>query len=83
MNTAIIMQAIGWIGMALIVIAYHLASDKHPDSPRAKSGQQIMNLVGAVALGASAFYNDAWPNVALEVVWAWIAIQALIRGIRA
>lgn len=80
MDINTVMQIVGWVGMALIVLAYYLTSDRRPDSPKAKWFHQLMNLTGALALGVSALYKGAWPNVALEIVWGGIALAALFRG---
>ena len=70
-------QIIGWLGALLIVSAYVLVSNK-----RVKGNSriyQLMNLLGAVGVGINAAYQNSWPSVGLQVVWAVIAIFALIR----
>ena len=39
-----------------------------------------MNLFGAIALGINVFYLESWPALALNVVWATIAIFTLIKA---
>ncbi len=72
-----VLDMIGWVGTLLIVAAYYLIS-----CGKLKTDSwmyQIMNLAGAVAVGASVFSKQAWPALVLEIVWAGIALIALIR----
>ena len=72
-----VLELFGWLGTSLFVIAYYLVScgkmkvDGRP--------YQLMNLVGAVAVGASVLPKQAWPAFALEVIWGGIALTALLR----
>ncbi len=72
-----VLELFGWLGTSLFVIAYYLVScgkmkvDGRP--------YQLMNLVGAVAVGASVLPKHAWPAFALEVIWGGIALTALLR----
>jgi hypothetical protein len=73
----IVLECIGWSGAAAFVIAYQLVS-----SGRLKADDrlyQILNLGGAVAVGASVFPKEAWPAFGLQVIWGAIAIVSLIR----
>ena len=70
-------QIVGWIGTFLIVLAYFLVSYKKVDG--SSKIYQAMNLLGAIGVGANVFHQQAWPAVALEVVWGIIAIVALFR----
>ena len=36
-----------------------------------------MNIIGAAGFIINCAYNNAWPSVALNVVWMGIAIYAL------
>lgn len=69
---------LGWIGTTLIFVAYLLISLKKVDS--GNTYYQLMNLVGAAALGVNVYYQQAWPALALEFVWGGIAIFSLIRA---
>ena len=40
-----------------------------------------MNLFGAFGVGVNVFHQQAWPAVALQVVWGIIAIISLIKGL--
>jgi hypothetical protein len=41
-----------------------------------------MNIVGAAGFIINCAYNNAWPSVALNVVWMGIAVYALRRNAR-
>lgn len=72
---AFFIQAIGWVGMSLIVLAYFLISNQYVGGNSAV--YQFMNFFGALGVGVNVFYQKAWPALALQVVWALIAIVSL------
>ena len=43
---------------------------------------QLLNLSGSLGLGLIAFVRKAYQNGALNIVWATIAIVALLRLLR-
>ena len=61
----------------MIVFAYFLVSYKKVDG--SSKIYQAMNLLGAIGVGVNVFHQQAWPAVALQVVWGIIAIVALIK----
>lgn len=73
----ILVQAAGWAGTFLIVLAYFLISFKKIDS--GNKLYSLMNLFGAIGIGINVFYHQAWPAFVMEFVWAVIAISALIK----
>jgi hypothetical protein len=79
LNLAI--EAVGWIGAGLILLAYLLLS---AGRLQARSpAYQGMNLAGAIAFVINSGWNGAIPSAALNVVWAGIALFALVRMARA
>ena len=71
----------GWMAALLILGAYGLLSfDKIKPSSWV---YQAMNIVGAAGFIVNCAYNNAWPSVALNVVWIGIAFYALRRNRRA
>jgi len=72
-----LIQIVGWVGTFLIVFAYFLVSYKKVDG--SSKIYRAMNLLGAIGVGVNVFYQQAWPAVALQVVWGIIAIVALIK----
>jgi len=75
----IIIQILGWIGTALIVNAYFLVSRQYLSSQ--SRAYQLLNLLGALGVGVNVFYQQAWPVLALQIIWAVIAILSLMRPI--
>lgn len=73
----IMIQTAGWLGTFLIVLAYFLVSFKKIDS--GKKAYQLMNLFGAIGVGINVFFHQEWPALVMEVIWAGIAIVALIN----
>lgn len=72
-----VIETVGWIGMALVVLAYFLVSTKrieatHPYYP-------WMNIVGSIGIGVNVFHKQAWPAVTLQVIWALIGLFALFN----
>lgn len=73
----VIVQIVGWVGTVLIVLAYVLVSTKKMDG--SNTYYQLINLFGALGVGVNVFYQEAWPALALQVVWGIIAVLALVR----
>jgi hypothetical protein len=70
----------GWTAALLILGAYGLLS---VGKIQARSMlYQWMNIVGAVGFIINCAWNDAWPSVALNVVWVGIGVYALRRNRR-
>lgn len=74
----ILAQIFGWVGAFLVVFAYFLVSYKKINA--SARVYQLMNLLGAFGVGANVFYQQAWPALAIQVVWGVIAIVALVRS---
>ena len=72
-----LIQIIGWVGTFLIVFAYFLVSYKKVDG--SSKVYQAMNLLGAIGVGINVFHQQAWPAVALQIVWGIIAIFSLAK----
>jgi len=68
----------GWTAAVLLLAAYGLLSFGRI---QARSWiYQTMNIVGAAGFIINCAYNNAWPSVALNVVWLGIATYALRRN---
>jgi cell division protein FtsW (lipid II flippase) len=74
----ILIEIIGWLGMLLILIAYYLISSKRLEAKSIL--YQLFNLFGATGIVINAFYHKAFPSLALNTVWALIALWAMISG---
>lgn len=69
-------QIVGWLGTFLIVFAYFLISSKRIDE--SNKYYQLMNFFGAFGVGVNVFFQQAWPALALQIVWGTIAINFLL-----
>lgn len=72
---------IGWIGAFLVISAYFLVSIKKL-SPTSVT-YQFMNLFGALGVGINVFTQRAYPSVAIQIVWASIAVFGLYKAFSA
>lgn len=70
-------ETFGWLGTFLIILAYYLNSTQKISSQ--SSTYQLLNLCGAIGVGINVFTQHAWPAFALQIVWAFIAISAIIK----
>jgi hypothetical protein len=73
-----IADGLGWIGAVLLLSAYGLLSF------RKLSAQgfvyQGMNVVGSSFLAVNTGYHRAFPSTAVNIVWIFIAVAALINA---
>lgn len=74
-------EIIGWAGAAMILAAYLLLSAGRLAAQSLT--YQGLNLVGAIAFVVNSGWNGAIPSAALNIVWAGIALFALVRMSRA
>ena len=72
----IFFDIIGWIGMALVLVAYLLLS-----LGKIKNGYpyQVLNLLAGILMAIGLFPKNAWFSFTLQVVWALIALVAIIK----
>ena len=68
-------DAVGWLGMILVLVGYFLVSNKKISSRSAI--YHLLNLLGSLVLGVYTFLLHAWPAVILNFIWSAIAISAL------
>ena len=70
-------EAAGWIGAALILLAYLLLSMGKVTGQSAL--YQGMNIVGAAGFIVNGWWHDARPSAVLNVIWMIIGGVALWR----
>ncbi len=78
MHTAI--ELVGWAGAFVVLLAYWLVSHGRLGGTTIRF--QLMNIGGALLLGANALYHDALPSVSVNVVWMLIGLLAWRRNAR-
>lgn len=66
----------GWIGMVLVLLAYILLS-----TGKIKNGMkyQLLNLFAGIFMAIGLFPKNAWFSFTLQVVWALVAIIAILK----
>ncbi|MEI8129877.1 MAG: hypothetical protein WCG55_00015 [bacterium] len=78
MTTQFLTETAGWIGTGLVVLAYVLVSTKRVHGTSVS--YQLLNLFGAIGVGANVLYQHAIPSFVLQAIWACIALFALINA---
>ena len=67
----------GWYGTVAILLAYTLVSFSLVDQKGALF--QLLNLTGAIGIIIIAVYKKVTQSVVLNIIWAAVAITALIK----
>lgn len=73
----LVIDIIGWIGAACLLLAYALVS-----RGRVAGGgrpYQLLNIVGSIGLAVNTIAYKAWPSTALNAFWLAIGLVALAR----
>jgi hypothetical protein len=78
MESSLLIDVIGWLGVAGLLVAYGLVSAKRLAGDSVI--YQSLNLLGAGLLIVNSFYYGAFPSVGINVVWVAIAILSLARS---
>jgi phosphoglycerol transferase MdoB-like AlkP superfamily enzyme len=73
----IIIEIIGWVGSAAVIVAYALISAKK--IPATSRLYQLLNLIGSICLIVNTGYYRAYPSTFVNAVWSVIAAFALVR----
>lgn len=66
----------GWLGVIIYLIAYLLLVVKKLQSERPL--YHILNILGAIGLLLNAWLLRDYPNLAINIIWAMIAVYAII-----
>jgi len=73
----VLIDIVGWIGVAALLIAYALVSTRRRAGD--STVYQLLNLLGSALLIVNSLYYGAYPSVGVNVAWIGIAIYALTR----
>ncbi len=76
-NNRTLVEVIGWLGVALILLAYILTSFNALDNQSLV--YQLLNLFGALGILIDTWVKKDYQPVFLNVVWALVAIVAIAR----
>jgi len=72
-----VIDALGWIGVILCLLAYLLISYRYVQSD--DWIYQLLNIIGASGLVVNALYYHDKPNVMVNVLWVVIALSRLFH----
>lgn len=72
MNEHIWFDAIGWMGAALLLVAYAMISSKKLEA--GATAYQLLNIIGSVLLVANTIFYRAYPSSFVNLIWAGIAV---------
>ncbi|HDZ54842.1 MAG TPA: hypothetical protein ENI19_00555 [Candidatus Nealsonbacteria bacterium] len=72
-----IIEIFGWYGAAAIVGAYALVSFSVLESTDLVF--QLLNITGAIGIVVVSFYKRAYQPGALNIIWALIALVAILK----
>ena len=75
--TPTFINLIGWIGAALVLLAYGLISTKWMEGN--SFSYQALNVTGAFLLVINSYYLGAYPSVGVNVAWVGIAALTLFH----
>ena len=77
MTHNILIDIVGWIGAAVLLLAYGLVSTRKTEADSA--GYQWLNLAGSALLIVNSFFYGAYPSSGVNLVWICIAFYSLFR----
>ncbi len=69
-------DALGWYGVSAVIVAYALVSFQLISTTN--SFYYFLNLSGAIGIIIEARSKKDYPEVALNIIWAIIAIASLL-----
>jgi hypothetical protein len=75
--TELAVEAVGWVGAALILLGYLMVTTGKLTGQSAAF--QWMNVAGAAGFIVNGWWHGALPSTALNVIWMGIGVVALWR----
>ena len=70
---------LGWIGMILVLLAYVFLSTNKIENGKL---YQVINLIAAILMAIGLFPSKAWFSFTLQIIWALVAVVAIIKIIK-
>ncbi len=78
-SSTLLIDILGWIGAAGLLIAYALVSAKRVEGD--STGYQLLNAVGSIFLMINTIHYEAYPSAFLNLFWLGVAIYAVRKTI--
>ncbi|GAB3530933.1 hypothetical protein GCM10027403_00470 [Arthrobacter tecti] len=80
MDTFFLLSVLGWTGALCTITGYGLlTAGRLAATSRLFQG---LNITGSAFLFCSAYFSQAWPSAAVNALWAFIGLHALIMMLR-
>jgi hypothetical protein len=77
MNSELLIDILGWVGVVALLLAYGLVSARRLAGDSAV--YQTLNVLGSGLLIVNSYYYRAMPSVAVNVFWIGIGVFSLAR----
>jgi hypothetical protein len=78
MDTTLIINIIGWLGSAAVILAYVLVSTNRLKGDSV--AYQVLNLFGGALLVINTIFWGAYPSTFVNLVWIGIAVFAIAHA---
>jgi hypothetical protein len=76
-GTGLMIDAIGWIGSAMVVAAYAL--NMYGKMAADSFSYYALNILGSACLIVNTLYHGAIPSAVVNMVWVGLAVLAFSR----
>ena len=77
MKKNIIINVLGWYGVAAILTAYILLNINIVSSQN--MSYQLLNITGAICIAYDSFKDRDYQPVVLNIIWAIVALIAIVK----
>jgi len=75
MNNQFWFNAVGWLGAAVLLVAYAMVSSRKLEGH--STVFQLLNVGGSLLLAANTIFYGAYPSTFVNLIWAAIAIFSI------
>jgi hypothetical protein len=75
MNNHIWFDAIGWVGAAVLLVAYAMVSSRKLEGDAI--AYQLLNIVGSLLLVTNTIFYGAYPSTFVNMIWVAIAVFSM------
>lgn len=76
----VLISIIGWIGAALLLLAYFLLI--HKDLTSRSKMYQWMNIIGSLLLGVNTLILEAYPSFLTNIIWFFIGLYGIFHIVK-
>ena len=74
-RVSLTVEVAAWLGVFAVLLAHALASFEQIDQGLL---YQSLNIAGSIAMGVVCYQKQAWPPLAINILWIGIAVMALL-----